>query len=66
MLVNICVKFHEYALNGFKVTERTRFCLKNCYLESSKGHSSKSINTRVIVPALCTSTNVGQYLYEVS
>ena len=44
MLVNICMKFHEDILNGFKVTERTRFCLRNCYLQSSKWHNSKSIN----------------------
>ena len=39
MLVNICMKFHEGILNGFKVTEWTRFCLRNCYLQSSKGHN---------------------------
>ena len=66
MLVNICMKFHEDTLNGFKVTERTRFCLRNCYLQSSKGHNSKSINTRVMVLAFCMSTNVGKYLYKVS
>ena len=26
MLVNICMKFHEDILNGFKVIERTLFC----------------------------------------
>ena len=26
MLVNVCMKFHEDTLNGFQVTERTRFC----------------------------------------
>ena len=26
MLVNICMKFHDGILNGFRVTERTRFC----------------------------------------
>ena len=26
MLVNISIKFHEDILNGFQVTERTRFC----------------------------------------
>ena len=26
MLVNICIKFHEDTLNGFQVTEGTRFC----------------------------------------
>ena len=65
MLVYICMKFHEDALNSFKVTERTYFCLRNCYLESSKGHNSKAINTRVMVLVFCTSSNVGYYLYEV-
>ena len=59
MLVNICMKFHEDTLNSFKVTKRTQFCLRNCYLQSSKGHNSKSINTRVMVLAFCTSSNVG-------
>ena len=54
MLVNICMKFHEDTLNGFNVTERTRFGLRNYYLQSSKGHKSKSINTRVMVLAFCT------------
>ena len=57
MLVNICMKFHEDILNGFKVTERTRFCLRNCYLQSSKGHNSKSINTKVMVLAFYMSSN---------
>ena len=39
---------------------------RNCYLKSSKGWNSKSINTRVMILALCTSSNVGKYLYEVS
>ena len=59
MLVNICMKFHEDILNGFKVTDWTRFCLRNCYLQSSKGHYSKSINTRVMILAFCMSSNVG-------
>ena len=41
MLVNISMKFHEVILNGFKIIERTRFCHRNCYLQSSKGHNSK-------------------------
>ena len=34
MLVNICMTltFHEDILNGYKVTEQTQFCLRNCYL----------------------------------
>ena len=66
MLVNICIKFHEDALNGFKVTERTRLCLRSCCLQSSKGHDSKSINTIVMFLALCTSSNIDYYLYEAS
>ena len=54
MLANICMKFHEDILNGFKVTERMRFCLRNCYLQSSKGHNSGSINTRVMGLAFCS------------
>ena len=66
MLVSICMKFHEDILNGFKVTERTQFCLRNCYLQSSKGHNSKSINTRAMVLVFCTPSNVGKYMYEIS
>ena len=63
MLVNICMKFHENTLNGFQVTEWKRFCDRQT---SSKGHNSNSINTRVMVLALCMLSNVGKYLYEVS
>ena len=68
MLVNISMsmKFHEDILKGFKVIEQTRFCHRNCYLQSSKEHNSKKIYPRVMVLALCTSSNVGKYLYEVS
>ena len=59
MLVNICMKFHGDVLNGFKVTEWTQFSLRNCYLQSSKGHNSKSINTKVMVLAFSTSSNIG-------
>ena len=59
MVLNISIKFHQDILKGFKVIERTRFCHRNCYLKSSKGHNSKSINTRVMVLVLCTSPNVG-------
>ena len=66
MLVNNCMKFHEDTLNSFKVTEQTQICLRNCHLQSSKGHNSKSINIRVMVLAFCMLSNVGKYLYEVS
>ena len=56
MMLNTCMKFYEHILNGFKVIElivieQTRFCHRNCYLQSSKGRNSKSINTRVMVLA---------------
>ena len=59
MLVNISMKFHEDILNGLKVIERTQFCHRNCCLQSSKGHNSKNKYPRVMVLALCTSSNVG-------
>ena len=59
MLVNTAMKFHEESLNGLKVIERTQFCHKNCYLQSSKGHKSKNIYPIVMIFALCTLPNVG-------
>ena len=64
MLVNICMKFHEDILNGFQVTERKRFCDRLFFVTDSrqarsKGHNSKSVNTRVMVLKLCMSSNVG-------
>ena len=53
MLTDIYMKFHEDSLNRFQVIERTRFCG-----QSSKGNNSKSINARVMVLALCMSSNV--------
>ena len=35
---DICMKFHQNILNGFQVIERTLFCNRNCYLQTSKGH----------------------------
>ena len=54
MLIDIYMKFHEDSLNGFQVTERTQFCDG----QSSKENNSKSINARVMVLALCMSSNV--------
>ena len=59
MLVNIYMKFQKDILNGFKVIEQTRFCHRNCNLQSSKGHNSNNIYPRVMVLALYTSSNVG-------
>ena len=63
MLIDICIRFREYSLSGFQVIERTRFVTDR---QSSKENYSKSINDRVTILALCTSTHVGYYLYKVS
>ena len=54
MLIDIYMKFLEDILDRFQVTVRTRFCDG----QSSKGYNSKSTNARVMVLALCTSSNV--------
>ena len=54
MLIDIYKKFLEDILNRFQVTEPTGFCEG----QSSKGNNTKSINPRVTVLALCTSSNV--------
>ena len=54
MLINIYIKFHEDILNSFQVIDLTRFCDG----QKSKGNNSKSMNARVMVLALCTSSNV--------
>ena len=54
MLIDIHMKFREDILNGFQVIEQTRFCDG----QSSKGNNSKSTNARVMILALCTSSNV--------
>ena len=59
MWVDISMKFHEDILNGLKAIEGTRFCHRNCYVQSSKGHNSNNICPTVMVLALCTSSNVG-------
>ena len=58
MLVDICMKFHDASLYGLKVIERTRW-RQDFEGQSSKGNSSKNINARVTVLALCMSSNAG-------
>ena len=67
MILALCtlidiMKFHEDTLNGFQVTEQIHFYDG----QSSKGNNSKSINARVMILALCMSSNVEWNLYEVS
>ena len=54
LVLNICMKFYEYILNNSKVIADA-ILSRNCFLKCSKGRNSKSINTRVMVLALCTS-----------
>ena len=65
MFINISIEFREDILNGLKVIQRTQFCHRNCYLQCSKGHNSKHIYPRVMVNALCTSSNACLYFYDV-
>ena len=65
MVLNICVKFHENISNGFDVTERTQVCGRNGNFQCSKGSNSKSMQSRVTVPALCMSSHGAKYLSEV-
>ena len=53
-LIDNYMKFLEDILNWFRVTVRTQCCDG----QSSKGNNSKSINVRVMVLALCMSSNV--------
>ena len=53
MLIDIYMKSPEDSLNGFQVIEGTQFCDG----QSSKENNSKSINARVMVLALCMSSN---------
>ena len=54
MLIDIYMKFREDNLNSFQVIEQTRFCDQ----QSSKINNSISINARVMILALCMSSNV--------
>ena len=53
MMLNICMKFYEHILKGFKVIELQKLLLTKFRC------NSKSINTRVMLLALCMSSNVG-------
>ena len=58
MLVNICMKFHDASLYGFKVIERTRWRHDFVRDKVQREITKKNINARVTVLALCTSSNV--------
>ena len=58
MLVDICMKFHDASLYGFKVIERTRWRHYFVRDKVQREITKKNINARVTVLALCTSSNV--------
>ena len=54
---------HDNILNGFQVIERTR----NYHSLISNGNKSKTVQTRVMVLVVCTSSDDDDlYFYEVS
>ena len=63
MMVYICSKFHENILDGIQVIKRTRFPKKK---NLSNGHNSVKNVGGLSVLVLCTSSDDGLYLYQVS
>ena len=59
MLADICIKFHDASVYGLKVMERTRWRQDFVRDKVQTGNNSKNINARVIVLAICTSSNAG-------
>ena len=60
LVLNICMNFYEYILNSSKDIERTLFCQETATKKVQRDVTqTKSINTRVMVLALCMSPNVG-------
>ena len=53
VLIDIYMKFIEDIMNRFQLQ-----CRQEIVLQSAKGNYSKSVNARVMVLALCTSSNV--------
>ena len=59
MLVDICMTFHDASLHGLKVVERTRWRQDFVRDKVQREITKKTINARVTVLALCTSSNAG-------
>ena len=59
IVIYICTKFHENILEGIQVMELTQF-------QISKGHNSVKNVGGVTVLFLCTSSDGGLYLYNIS
>ena len=62
MALNICTKLHENILDCIKVIEQTWFS----YEKFQKGHNSVKNVDGFTVLILCTSSDVGLNLYNVS
>ena len=61
MLIDIHIKFCEDIVNSFQVIEWTHYL----WWTKFQGNNSKSINARVMVLALCMSSNVDWYLHDI-
>ena len=59
ILVDICMKIHEDSLKAFQVVEQTQLRRNLVMVEVPWKNNSKSINARVMVLALCMSSNAG-------
>ena len=59
MLVDICMKFHDASLYGLKVIERTRWRQDFVRDKVQREITQKNIYARVMVLALCMSSNAG-------
>ena len=61
MMLYICTKSHENVFDGLKLCSRYDFHKQNC-----KGARFYKIVGGVLVLVLCTSSDGGLYLYQVS
>ena len=59
ILVDICMKIHEDSLKAFSSCRTDTIETQFGDGQSSMGNNSKSINARVMVLALCMSSNAG-------
>ena len=60
-----CEKFRENIMKRIRFVERTRVCVRNGYVQCSKGNNSKSRQTRVTIHVFCTLSNCALHWWEV-
>ena len=76
MLIDICIKFHEYSLSGFQVIERTRFVTdrqtdgqtdgrpgKNNMSPDPKGGRHNTVNASMILNMFSKNVMYSPYLH---